>query len=83
MKKIEKPTVALKATTHNIRRKERNHDNDNCETRTTNCKTPWENGGFLRLSGVRGVPYGIRTRVAAVRGRRPRPLDEWDEALCV
>jgi hypothetical protein len=25
-----------------------------------------------------GVPYGIRTRVAAVRGRCPRPLDEGD-----
>ena len=25
-----------------------------------------------------GVPYGIRTRVIAVRGRRPRPLDERD-----
>ena len=23
-----------------------------------------------------GSAYGIRTRVAAVRGRRPRPLDE-------
>ena len=23
-----------------------------------------------------GTPYGVRTRVAAVRGRRPRPLDE-------
>jgi hypothetical protein len=22
-------------------------------------------------------PYGIRTRAAAVRGRCPRPLDEW------
>ena len=26
-----------------------------------------------RLKG----PYGIRTRAAAVRGRCPRPLDEW------
>ena len=25
-----------------------------------------------------GVPYGIRTRVAAVKGQRPRPLDEGD-----
>lgn len=25
-----------------------------------------------------GVSYGIRTRVAAVRGRCPRPLDEGD-----
>jgi hypothetical protein len=27
-----------------------------------------------------GVPYGIRTRVTAVRGRCPGPLDEGDEA---
>ncbi len=26
-----------------------------------------------------GVPYGIRTRVTAVRGRCPRPLDEGDK----
>ena len=26
-------------------------------------------------------PYGIRTRAAAVRGRCPRPLDEWAVAL--
>ena len=25
-----------------------------------------------------GVPYGNRTRVAAVKGRCPRPLDERD-----
>ena len=37
-----------------------------------------------RLRGSRGDtrdrpegPYGIRTRAAAVRGRCPRPLDEW------
>jgi hypothetical protein len=28
-----------------------------------------------------GVPYGIRTRVAAVRGQCPRPLDEGDLRL--
>ena len=28
-----------------------------------------------------GVSYGIRTRVAAVRGRCPRPLDEGDRSL--
>jgi hypothetical protein len=27
---------------------------------------------------VTGVPYGNRTRVAAVKGRCPRPLDERD-----
>jgi hypothetical protein len=26
--------------------------------------------------GVIGAPYGTRTRVSAVKGRRPRPLDE-------
>jgi hypothetical protein len=31
---------------------------------------------FDSLSRPRG-PYGIRTRAAAVRGRCPRPLDEW------
>ena len=29
---------------------------------------------------VTGIPYGIRTRVAAVKGRCPRPLDERDVA---
>src|SRR5207244_9919226 len=28
---------------------------------------------------AREGPYGIRTRAAAVRGRCPRPLDEWAE----
>ena len=31
--------------------------------------------GDLRFTGV---PYGSRTRVAAVKGRCPRPLDERD-----
>ena len=34
-----------------------------------------------KLLKVSGVPYGSRTRVAAVKGRCPRPLDERD-ALC-
>ena len=33
---------------------------------------------FWALSGV---PYGTRTRVSAVKGRRPRPLDEGDCAV--
>ena len=33
---------------------------------------------FLGTRGMVGAPYGIRTRVAAVRGRCPRPLDEGD-----
>ncbi len=28
-----------------------------------------------------GVPRGIRTPVAAVKGRCPRPLDDGDDAL--
>ena len=31
---------------------------------------------MVRLSGSIGAPYGIRTRVTAVKGRCPRPLDE-------
>ena len=31
---------------------------------------------ILTLSGGGGTPYGTRTRVSAVKGRRPRPLDE-------
>ena len=34
---------------------------------------------FLRVQ-ANGVPYGIRTRVAAVKGQCPRPLDEGNEA---
>ena len=30
----------------------------------------------FRTAEIYGVPYGIRTRVAAVKGRCPRPLDE-------
>ncbi len=31
-----------------------------------------------KIISKNGVPYGIRTRVAAVKGRCPRPLDERD-----
>jgi hypothetical protein len=34
--------------------------------------------GHLEELYVVGVPYGSRTRVAAVKGRCPRPLDERD-----
>ena len=36
--------------------------------------------GDIEISMLRefGVPYGSRTRVAAVKGRCPRPLDERD-----
>ena len=40
-----------------------------------------KNSLFHRIKHTRnnnGVPYGIRTRVPAVRGQRPRPLDEGD-----
>ncbi len=30
-----------------------------------------------------GIRYGIRTRVAAVKGRCPRPLDEPDTKISV
>ena len=30
------------------------------------------------LNGWLGAPYGTRTRVSAVKGRRPGPLDEGD-----
>ena len=33
-----------------------------------------------QATGGLGVPYGIRTRVAAVKGQCPRPLDEGNEA---
>ena len=32
----------------------------------------------LKITEEIGVPYGNRTRVAAVKGRCPRPLDERD-----
>jgi hypothetical protein len=33
---------------------------------------------IFKFLGKFGVPYGNRTRVAAVKGRCPRPLDERD-----
>ena len=35
---------------------------------------------LILFDNVSGDPYGIRTRVAAVKGRCPKPLDEG--ALC-
>ena len=31
---------------------------------------------LLGVTASQGTPYGIRTRVTALKGRRPRPLDE-------
>ena len=31
---------------------------------------------LILFDNVSGDPYGIRTRVAAVKGRCPKPLDE-------
>src|SRR5687767_4939752 len=36
----------------------------------------WSMPNTLRRKQACGDPYGTRTRVFAVRGRRPRPLDE-------
>ena len=35
-----------------------------------------ENLYYLFFEILSGDPYGIRTRVAAVKGRCPKPLDE-------
>src|SRR4028118_2137578 len=40
------------------------------------CKVPGQQGRTLGTRPRDGDPYGTRTRVFAVRGRRPRPLDE-------
>ncbi len=42
---------------------------------------PGCSGSRIRIFG-RGDPYGTRTRVFAVRGRRPGPLDEGAVARC-
>src|SRR5216684_5039101 len=36
----------------------------------------WRSKVAVACSGVSGAPYGTRTRVSAVKGRCPRPLDE-------
>jgi hypothetical protein len=43
------------------------------------CRLRGENPAYAGV--YREGPYGIRTRAAAVRGRCPRPLDEWAVAL--
>ena len=35
------------------------------------------------LSGIDGVPKGIRTPVAAVKGQCPRPLDDGDDETAI
>ena len=36
----------------------------------------WKLGGLLETATIIGGPNGNRTRVSALRGRRPRPLDD-------
>ena len=51
--------------------------------RALDCTTPSPTGQhclYIRRFIMFGVPTGIRTPVAAVRGRCPRPLDDGDEA---
>ncbi len=42
------------------------------------CQPTAESQSDLENAEEAGVPYGSRTRVAAVKGRCPRPLDERD-----
>ena len=42
---------------------------------SSRCRALFE---IFKLPSKFGVPYGSRTRVAAVKGRCPRPLDERD-----
>ena len=48
---------------------------------STSSVTGWHSNQLnywaIRLFSVFGDPYGIRTRVAAVKGRCLRPLDQW------
>ena len=48
--------------------------------RTLGVLVPWVAGKKAHLRGAKvglfGDPYGTRTRVAGVKGRSPRPLDE-------
>ena len=37
---------------------------------------PWHPDLTVTRMGLRGAPNGIRTRVAALKGRCPRPLDD-------
>ncbi len=43
---------------------------------TGRCRCREEHPPILRSVGVRCTPDGIRTHATAVRGRRPRPLDD-------
>ena len=47
--------------------------------RETTCQVNDNKGAIAPLS-LYGVPKGIRTPVAAVKGQCPRPLDDGDEA---
>lgn len=40
----------------------------------------WRGSGPRKPFEISGIPSGIRTRVAALKGRSPRPLDDGDLA---
>src|SRR5262249_37914769 len=46
------------------------------QSRTHGLLDTGPSGGLMRVNSIFGAPYGTRTRVTAVKGRRPRPLDE-------
>jgi hypothetical protein len=50
---------------------------DEAQSRMSKEITPLSRGLCVRARSTGKGPYGIRTRAAAVRGRCPRPLDEW------